>query len=64
MLVCDSGLCKDSNTYPGNEDEGQAHGAEEALAWETATTQEQPHLLLHSFGLSLHTLGKETAAAW
>lgn len=33
---------KGSNFYPGNEDGGQAHGTEEALARETATTQEQP----------------------
>lgn len=40
MLVCDSGSCKDSQTYlyryMGNEAGGQAYGAEEA-----ATAQEQ-----------------------
>lgn len=70
VLVCNGSLCKDNNTsldqYMGNEAGGQAHGvseprgAEEALAWEAVTIQEQPSFIAAQLRASLAPSGERS----
>lgn len=47
-------------SWSGDKAGSQAHVVDEASVQEAATTQSNPHLLWHSFGLSLHVLREKS----